>query len=96
MINNLLHLIKTINEPISVSSLSERLRIEQSALEGILNYCAQKGILQVDNDTIESSGAICYSGNCGSSCSGSKNCAFIARMPKVYSERRRIRLNDGS
>ncbi len=93
MLKQVLQAIETANGPVHVSELSQRLKIERSALEGMILYWIRKGRLVDD----EASGAECppSSGNCGSprkdaslqdaSCGGATGCPFVIKVPKSYS-----------
>ena len=80
MLKLVLETIEASKGPIHVAELSQRLGIERSALEGMIDYWVQKGRLY------EGDGAACApgAGHCSSSCSGSANCAFVAKMPRMY------------
>jgi hypothetical protein len=82
MLTQILHEIETAQGPITVRELSRKLEIDPQALEGMLEFWVCKGRIQNDDKV-----ATCNSGTgtCGSTCSGSKNCTFIAKMPKTYS-----------
>lgn len=85
MINRVLQEVKKSQAPFSVTALSEKLGIDRSALEGMLAFWVRKGRLQEDGQqsTANGKGSECCS--CGLACSGAGNCAFMARMPKIYS-----------
>ncbi|NMC80221.1 MAG: hypothetical protein GYA59_12730 [Chloroflexi bacterium] len=87
MLHQVLREIEHSQEPIALSALSRKLGIERSALDGMLAYWVRKGRLRDDDGTPIPAGSTCASGNCGSSCSGSDSCAFLAKMPKTYSLR---------
>ena len=85
MINMVLQEIKNNRSPFSVTALSKKLSIDQSALEGMLSYLVQRGRLQ-ENDQLSSGQSNSSSFvSCGSSCSGAEKCTFVARLPKMYS-----------
>lgn len=54
-------------------------------MEGMLAYWVRKGRLCEKEEPLETGAANCASGSCGSTCAGLDNCAYVARMPKVYS-----------
>jgi hypothetical protein len=85
MLKRVLHAIESANGPVHVAELSQRLGIERSALEGMITYWVRKGRLQ--DDAQSDLACVPASGHCGSSCSGTATCAFIAKMPKSYSVR---------
>ena len=82
MLNQVLYEIETAQRPITLQELSHKMGIDLSALEGMLLFWVRKGRIQNDDE-----GDSCESklGSCGLSCSGTENCAFIAKMPKTYS-----------
>jgi hypothetical protein len=82
MLNQVLHEIQNAQGPITIQELGHKLAIDPQALEGMLQFWVRKGYIQNDDaaDSCDSG-----MGTCGSSCSGSANCAFIAKMPKTYS-----------
>ncbi len=87
MLSQVLQEIKNSKEPVSLAALSQKLNIERGALEGMLAYWVRKGHLSDDTEQVETNSAVCASGACGSKCTGVNNCAFVAKMPKVYSVR---------
>jgi hypothetical protein len=84
MLGKVLQTIKMSQKPISLAALSQDLKIERSALEGMLAYWVQKGRIKVEDQNNETPGYTCASGSCGPTCSGADNCVFMAKMPKVY------------
>jgi len=85
MLNQVLTEITNADEPISLTVLSHKLGIEPGALEGMLAYWVRKGKLR-DDDAEDASA--CHTGSvgsCGSTCTGTETCSFVARMPKSYS-----------
>jgi len=89
MLSLVLQEIAQSNYPVSLADLSRKLEIERGALEGMLAYWVRKGRLRDADGPVESgcgsNGANSISGVCGSTCTGVTNCAFVARMPKMYS-----------
>jgi len=85
MLKQVLSEIENSTEPISLTRLSRKLNIEPGALEGMLAHWVRKGKLR-DDDAEEAStcqpGGV---GSCGSTCTGTETCSFVARMPKSYS-----------
>jgi hypothetical protein len=82
MLNQVLNEIENARGPITIHELGHKLEINPAALEGMLEFWVRKGRIQNDEQA-----ASCESGisSCGSSCSGTSNCTFIAKMPKTYS-----------
>jgi hypothetical protein len=84
MLSQVLREIKKSGTTVRLDELSRRLGIESSALEGMLDYCVRKGILQDSVGDAVDGGCNCGSGSCGSGCEGYEGCPFIAKMPKMY------------
>jgi hypothetical protein len=82
MLKRVLQEVEATNGPIHTAELSRRLGIERSALEGMIAYWVRKGRLMDGEETDQ----VCSptAGHCGATCSGTANCAFIARMPRSY------------
>ncbi len=83
MLKQVLHEIETINAPITLQALSHRLKIEPSALQGIIDFWVRKGRLR-DDDAVDECAP---DGGCGPSCGGATSCAFIVDIPRSYSLR---------
>jgi hypothetical protein len=82
MISQVLHAIKSAKGTVNINELSNKLGIERSALEGMIQHLVRNGLLVADHGL---SGGCSLSGSCGSNCTGPSNCVFIAKMPKTYS-----------
>jgi len=67
-----------------LNDLGRKLGVEQSALEGMIDYWVRKGRLQ-DDEAVNA--AICNSGACSSgvSCPGPQGCPFVVKMPRTFS-----------
>ena len=80
MLKTVLQAIESSKGPVHVAELSQRLGIERSALEGMIDYWVRKGRLY------DSQGMACSpsAGHCSGSCTGAASCAFVAKMPKMY------------
>lgn len=81
MLREVLHAIETADGPVHVATLSQRLGIERTALEGMIAYWVRKGRLQ-ESEAAAVSAPSCN--HCGPSCAGVHDCPFVARMPKSY------------
>jgi hypothetical protein len=81
MLNQVLREIETAQAPITVRALSRKLGIEPDAMEGMIQFWVRKGRLQ-DDDAVSCNNQL---RNCSTSCSGTADCAFIAKMPRTYS-----------
>ena len=85
MLRELLRLVETAEEPISLTDLARQLGVDAAVLDGMLQHWVQKGRLVVDG---RSSAAACAGGcasmgGCGS-CTGVAACPFVARLPVTY------------
>ena len=85
MLQKVIREIQKSGDTISLNELSQKLGIEPSALEGMLDYCVRKGILGGKNNPTVEQDCSQPAGDCGCSCEGYSGCPFIARMPKTYS-----------
>ncbi len=83
MLKQVLEEIKIVNAPVTVQALSRRLRIDPSALQGMIEFWVRKGELRDDDAADECA----PDGGCGSSCTGAASCSFIVDMPRSYSLR---------
>ena len=68
----------------TLTALSQKLDIEQSALEGMLAYWVNKGHLKQDHQTSETSDQGHTTSCCETACSETANCVFLPKVPKVY------------
>ena len=83
MLNQIIETIRTEKAPISVQGLSRRLDIDQSALEGMLAYLSQKGIIVNQTDENLTEEQTCTGLSC-KGCSAASGCPFSGRQPKRY------------
>jgi hypothetical protein len=82
MLNQVLREIETAQGPITVRELSRKLDVEPNALEGMIQFWVRKGRIQDDDASMSCNVKI---GDCSTSCCGTANCVFIAKMPRTYS-----------
>ena len=82
MLKQVLREFETAQGPITVRELSRKLKVDPNALEAMIQFWVRKGRIQDDDATISCSEEM---GDCSTSCCGTANCAFIAKMPKTYS-----------
>ncbi|MEA3327029.1 MAG: FeoC-like transcriptional regulator [Chloroflexota bacterium] len=81
MIIQILHEIKTAKGSLNLNDLKNKLGIDRSALEGMIQHLVRTGHL-VDE---EAKAATCgISERCGTNCTGLATCPFVAKMPKIY------------
>ena len=82
MISLVLNEIKNAKDGVSFNELNQKLGIERSALEGMIQHLVRTGRLVDEDAKAEKCG---ISGNCGSTCTGAAICPFVAKMPRTYS-----------
>ena len=88
MLQNVLEQIRNSDGTVSLEELSRKLGIEPSALEGMLEYCVRKGILQESLSFPVGDGCGNTMSSCGSICEGYHGCPLIVRMPRTYELRK--------
>jgi len=82
MLQRLLSSIREAGRPISFDDLSNRLQVERSALQPMLDLLVRKGLLAESTDT--GTNLACGGGACGTSCTGMQGCPFVAGgMPRT-------------
>ena len=81
MISQILHEIKNSKGGIRLYALKEKLDVEYSALEGMIQYLVNTGHL-IDDARAEDCDSI---GSCGAACKGKTACSFTVKLPKTYS-----------
>jgi hypothetical protein len=75
--------IQSARGPVSLAELSRRLDIEQSALEGMIEFWIQKGRLHAD--LFLSTPASCTSDRCDASCPQAGGCNLMTNSPRTIS-----------
>jgi hypothetical protein len=70
---------------LNLSDLAQRLGVEQSALEGMIELLVRKGRLKDDQQEAEKLSGMCSSVTCAGSCPGPKDCRFVIKIPRTYS-----------
>jgi hypothetical protein len=94
MLQQLMQEIEAVGGTVSVRQLSQRLGVETSALEGMLDYLVRKGRLVEYSSwgcselSAESDGQI---PSCASVCPGARGCPFLAKQPKTYTLRKQTK-----
>lgn len=82
MLREIIDILKTEKVSISVDILSHRLKVDKSALEGMLETLIKKDIIKMDNGwNVQSSG--CQSFSC-QGCPAARGCPFTSKMPRTY------------
>lgn len=85
MLSLVLREMQRSKEPISITALSEKMNIDRSALEGMLDYLSHKGRVIKECSQDEELAKITMCMSCGKNCPGSVQCPFAIKMPKKYS-----------
>ncbi len=85
MLHAILHELQTASGPMTLRSLSIRLNVQPSALEGMIQFWVRKGRLIVD----EGAGgvaeiSVCGSKSCFRSCPGPARCPFVSPPLTTY------------
>jgi len=80
MISQILHEIKSSTGGIQLNELKEKLGVERSALEGMIQYLVFTGHL-IDDAKAEDCVSV---GSCGGACTGFAACPFTVKLPKTY------------
>lgn len=84
MLIQVLRDIKTSKCTLNLDSLSRKLGVDRSALQGMIDYWVHKGRLR-DDQEMAMTPDICTTVGCAGSCTGPRNCSFKVKMPKTYS-----------
>ncbi|HSL58010.1 MAG TPA: MarR family transcriptional regulator [Acidimicrobiales bacterium] len=81
MLRRLLAELAGVDGPVDPGHLARRLRVDRSAVEGMLGEAVRLGLLEADRtaDPAECGGA---SGACGGRCDPT-DCPLVARLPVV-------------
>ncbi len=87
MLQRVLEEIEQSQEPLNLADLARRMGIEQSALEGMIEYWVRRGRLKDDRHSAEEAYILCSGRVCGtgSSCPGPQECPFIITAPRTFS-----------
>jgi hypothetical protein len=81
MLQKVLEELQATRGTAQLSELAVRLKLEPSALEGMLTFWAGKG--KLTPVSIEGGTASCAA-PCVGSCPGATACPFVAKIPKMY------------
>jgi len=85
MLKRVLNEIRNADGPCSLDELSHTLKIEPTALKGMILYLTQKGRLRDDHAAQAKIMASCDPSRCGHACPGPDACPFVVRTPPTYS-----------
>ena len=84
MLYQVLEELEQARGPVLIKDLSQKLNLDPGVLMGMIQFWVRKGRL-CDDDAVAAEGIACAGGGCGDHCSGTAECAFVAKMPKTYS-----------
>ena len=80
LLTQVLETLVSARGPVRIEDLARDLRVETSALEGMLDVLHRKGLLERPSVPLSSDSVICASG-CGSSCRGMAVCPYVVGVP---------------
>ncbi len=84
MLHQVLQAIESAPGAVNLNELSQKLNIERSALDGMIQFWVRKGRLKDDSQPAQSS-CCSTTSSCGHSCSGAQECPFVMKLPRTYS-----------
>jgi len=87
MLYQLLHEIEATPDTLSLGQLAAKLRVEESALRGMIDFWVRKGRLRGDEVGATEALPICSSAGCHR-CPGAAQCPFVMKMPATVSLKR--------
>ena len=83
MLRQVLQEIELARGPININELSQKLGIERSALEGMIEFWVRKGRLRSGNQDAAIT-EVCTTGSCSCACSGPVECPYVIKIPQTY------------
>ena len=90
MLHQLLHEFETAAGPLNLNELAHNLKVERSALEGMIQFWVRKGRISDSQIAADAAPPQCSGLSCASACPGAERCPFVVNLP------RRFALNDGN
>ena len=90
MLRQVLQELESAPGPVNINELSQKLGIERSALEGMIQFWVRKGRLKTGSQAATEMAELCTTGSCGCACAGPVECPYVITMPQTYT------LNRGS
>lgn len=93
MLTQVLKELQSTQGTLSLGELGQRLGVERSALEGMIQFWVRKGRLQLEGADLEAAFATegCQ-GACGATCPGPAECPLYVKLPRTYAVK--FELND--
>ena len=93
MLRQVLQELESAPGPVNINELSQKLGIEQSALEGMIQFWVRKGRLKTGSQTATEMAELCTTGSCGCACAGTAFEATPAtRITPTHVNSRRLML----
>ena len=84
MLRQVLQEIELARGPVNINELSQKLGIERSALEGMIEFWVRKGRLRGGSQPTAALTEVCTTGSCSCACSGPVECPYVIKMPQTY------------
>jgi len=89
MLHAILYELQTASEPMTLRTLGQKLNVQQSALEGMIQFWVQKGRLELDDGMGGASEvSVCDHKICFRSCPGPAQCPLASDPLISYSLKR--------
>ena len=79
ILDRLIDEIRSTGGPVHTGDLATRLGLQASALDGMLDLLARKGLLAAPDDDASSEGYACGQ-DCGHLCAGARSCPFVVEV----------------
>lgn len=93
MLHQILHEFENAVGPVSLNDLARKLKVDRSALEGMIQFWVRKG--RIKDSYVASSPALnvvkgaapsaCSGLSCAGSCPGPQGCPYVMEMPRILS-----------
>lgn len=84
LLREVLRELEAAEGPVNMNALSQKLGVERSALEGMIQFWVRKGRLKDDERENEQIFATCGGGSCGGGCPGPQGCPYVLKMPRTF------------
>ncbi|HEY83927.1 MAG TPA: hypothetical protein G4N96_02260 [Chloroflexi bacterium] len=93
MLHQVLNEFKSAQGALNLSDLARKLKVEQSALDGMIQFWVRKG--RIEDSQLANSPALsavkgaapsaCSGLSCAGSCPGPQGCPYVMEMPRILS-----------
>ena len=84
MLHQVISEIKNSQGAVSVKEIGQKLNIEPTAVEDMIEFWVRKGRLKVDQNFSPQSDLAGGCAGCTSSCTGAEQCPFVMKLPKTF------------